>query len=187
VHVTVPGSAGKRKRDGIVLHRSSTLAARDCTRLDGIPVTRPARTLSDLRPLLSPAEFGRALREAGFLRLPLDPGNSPDDGKSASSGDRSELESLFLALCRRHRLPKPAVNAPLDRFVVDFLWPDVRLVIEVDGWMSHGGRSAFEEDRARDARLALLGYEVVRFTWRQLTRDPRGVATTIRAILWARS
>jgi hypothetical protein len=37
-------------------------------------------------------------------------------------------------------------------------------------------RSAFEEDRARDARLALHGYETVRFTWRQVTADARGVS-----------
>jgi len=70
---------------------------------------------------------------------------------------------------------------------VDFLWADHFLIVEVDGWGSHGTRSAFEEDRARDARLATLGYSVVRFTWRQVTRDPSGVAATIRALLRARS
>jgi very-short-patch-repair endonuclease len=82
-----------------------------------------------------------------------------------------------------HRLPKPSVNVKVDRFEVDFLWPKERLIVEVDGWDSHRSRSAFEEDRARDARLAVLGYEVVRFTWRQIESDPRGVAKTIRS-LW---
>jgi very-short-patch-repair endonuclease len=59
----------------------------------------------------------------------------------------------------------------------------VSLVVEVDGWESHRTRSAFEEDRLRDARLAVLGYDVVRFTWRHLTRDSHGVAKTIRALL----
>ena len=93
----------------------------------------------------------------------------------------------MLALCRRHRLPKPAVNVRVDRYVVDFLWRDHLLVVEVDGWESHRTRSAFEEDRSRDARLKILGYEVVRFTWRQVTRDRPGVAETIRTLLHARS
>jgi very-short-patch-repair endonuclease len=61
------------------------------------------------------------------------------------------------------------------------------LIIEVDGWDAHRTRSAFEEDRARDAHLALLGYEVVRFTWRRLTRDQSAVAKTIRGLLRTRA
>jgi predicted transcriptional regulator of viral defense system len=59
VHVTVPRTGGVRKRNGIVLHRSSTLIAHHCTRHDNIPVTTPARTLSDIRALISPARFQR--------------------------------------------------------------------------------------------------------------------------------
>ena len=92
----------------------------------------------------------------------------------------------MLSVCRRHRLPQPAVNAAVDRYIVDFLWADRSLVVEVDGWESHRTRSAFEEDRARDARLAVLGYEVVRFTWRQVGDRAGEVARTIRALLRAR-
>jgi very-short-patch-repair endonuclease len=176
IDVTVSGTSGKRRRQGIALHRSSTLSARDCTRRDEIPVTKPARTLSDLRSVLSKGQFAAALREAEFLRLPIGEWNATDRA-------RTDLEQNFLALCRRHRLPKPSVNVKVDRFEVDFLWPKERLIVEVDGWDSHRSRSAFEENRARDARLAVLGYEVVRFTWRQIESDPRGVAKTIRS-LW---
>ena len=93
----------------------------------------------------------------------------------------------MLSLCRRHRLPQPEVNVTIERTVVDFLWRDQALIVEVDGWESHRTRSAFEEDRARDARLAVLGYEVVRFTWRQVTDTAAGVAKTIRALLRARA
>src|SRR6266545_7942153 len=62
VHTSVPTTAGKRQRTGIVLHRSSSLIARHCTRRDGIPVTTPARTLADVRSLLSPAQFASAIR-----------------------------------------------------------------------------------------------------------------------------
>jgi very-short-patch-repair endonuclease len=180
VHVTIPSTAGVRKRTGIVLHRSTTLMERHCTRRDGIPVTTPARTLADLRSLLSPAQFASALREAEFLRLPI-------DDRLDSDGARTDLERLMLALCRRHRLPAPKVNVKVDRYEVDFLWRGQHLIVEVDGWDAHQSRSAFEEDRARDARLAVLGYEVVRFTWRQVTTDSAAVAATIRALLRARA
>jgi very-short-patch-repair endonuclease len=180
IDVTIPGTAGRKTRERIALHRSSTLVASDCTRRDGIPVTTPARTLTDLRAVISPPELAAAWREAEFLRLPID---------EAPAGDRArtDLEAVFLALCRRHRLPRPAVNAGVDRYEVDFLWASCRLIVEVDGWESHRTRSAFEVDRARDARLAVLGYEVVRFTWRQVTADAAGVAKTIRALVRARS
>jgi very-short-patch-repair endonuclease len=199
VHVTVPGTAGRRRRKRIVLHRSSTLTATDRTRRDGIPTTTPARTLADIRPLLSPAQFNAAVREAEFLRLPVgDPfaagrvvAHQPAAGRAnsrdPSARTRTELENRMLALCRRHRLPQPEVNVRLDRYEVDFLWRNARLVVEVDGWDAHRTRSAFEEDRARDAHLAVLGYEVVRFTWRQLTRDPISIAGTVRTLLKSRS
>jgi very-short-patch-repair endonuclease len=186
VHVTVPGDAGRNRRRGINLHRAATLTPRDCTCHDGIPVTKPARTLADLRPVLSEAEFAAAIREAEFLRLPIGDGIGRRSGSSEPPRTRTELESHFLALVRRHRLPRPEVNVRIDRFEVDFLWRARRLVVEVDGWESHGTRSAFEEDRARDARLKLLGYEVLRFTWRQVEDDSRAVASTIRALLAAR-
>jgi very-short-patch-repair endonuclease len=187
VHVTVPSTAGRRRQQGIVLHRSSTLTASDCTRRDGIPVTKPSRTLADIRSLLSPAQFNSAVREAEFLKLPIgDPFSARErtNGRSAATGrTRTELEQWMHSICRRHRLPQPEVNVKVERFEVDFLWRRERLIVEVDGWDSHRSRSAFEEDRARDVRLAVLGYEVVRFTWRQLTRDSAAVARAIRALL----
>ena len=96
---------------------------------------------------------------------------------------RSELERRFLRLCRRHRLPKPEINARLGPFIVDFLWRDRHLVVETDGYRFHRGRLAFEADRARDVELKLLGYTVVRFTHRQLVNDPSRVARTLRVFL----
>jgi very-short-patch-repair endonuclease len=177
-HVTVPGEG--RTRRGIKVHRSRTLLASEITRQLGIPVTTPSRTLADLRRLLPQPQFAAALRQAEFLRLPIDPALEPDR-------TRSELEARFLALCRRHRVPKPEVNARVGAFTVDFLWPSARLVIELDGWEVHGTRSAFEEDRVRDTQLKLLGYDVVRFTWRQVEDESVDVATAVRRLLARRA
>jgi very-short-patch-repair endonuclease len=174
--VTVPGTAGRKNHARIALHRSSTLTARHCTRRHGIPVTTPERTLADLRAVLPPADLAAARREAEFLRLPI--ADSP-----IAEPTRTELERRFLRLCRRHRLRQPGVNVKLDRYEVDFVWAECRLVVELDGWESHRTRSAFEADRARDARLNLLGYDVLRFTWRQLKDDSAGVAKTIWSML----
>ncbi len=174
-HVTVPTET-HRRRPGIVIHRSRTLDSSQVTRRDGIPVTTPSRTLSDLRRTLPKPQFAAALRQAEFLQLPL-------DRELGADGTRSELETSFLVLCRRHRLPRPDVNVRIGEFVVDFAWPEHRLIVEVDGYEAHRGRGAFENDRARDLKLKLLGYEVVRFTWRQLMDDPAAAAAALRGLL----
>lgn len=74
------------------------------------------------------------------------------------------------------------MNVRVAGFTVDFLWRAPRLIVEVDGWESHGTRSAFEADRARDARLKVLGYAVVRVTWHQVIQGA-AVAATLRVLL----
>jgi very-short-patch-repair endonuclease len=174
IHVTVCGYA--ESRPGIRVHRSRTLSPDQTTVHLSIPVTTPSRTLLDLRRALPQPQFAAALREAEFLRLPLTPELEPDR-------TRSELESRFLSLCRRHRIPQPLVNAQVGPFTVDFLWPERRLIVELDGYRSHGGRSAFESDRSRDVELHLLGYEVLRFTWRQVTHTSQQVTGALRRLL----
>src|SRR5919106_443341 len=66
VHVTVPVPGGRKKRDGIHLHRSPSLPNTATTRRDGIAVTAPARILGDLRRTIEPALLRKALREAEF-------------------------------------------------------------------------------------------------------------------------
>ena len=83
--------------------------------------------------------------------------------------------------------PAPAVNARLGRYEVDFLWPEQRVVVELDGWEGHGHRLAFERDRARDAALQAAGYLVLRFTWRQLRDEPQLVARRIAEALGRRA
>jgi hypothetical protein len=72
----------------------------DCTTRAGIPVTTPARTLADLRRSFPRQVFAAALREAEFLGLPV-------GDRVERDHTRSELESSFLGLLRRRRLPKP--------------------------------------------------------------------------------
>jgi very-short-patch-repair endonuclease len=176
VHVTIPTEAGRRHRPGILLHRSPHLPEGATTCHHGIAVTTPMRTISDLSQCLEPAAVRQAIREAEARGLDLGPNHRSDRTKS-------ELEYLFLSLCRRHRLPAPEVNVRVDRFLVDFLWPEQRLVVETDGWRYHGGSIARAEDNARDARLQQLGFEVLRFTYWQVVDEPARVAAAVRGFL----
>jgi hypothetical protein len=97
----------------------------------------------------------------------------------------SELERRALALFASAGVPPPDVNAWIDvggdGFAVDFSWPALRLVVEVDGWETHGDRASFEEDRRRDALLGAAGWRVLRFTWRQVVDRPEFVARALAA------
>jgi hypothetical protein len=90
------------------------------------------------------------------------------------------LERSFIAFCKRYELRKPAMNAVVEGLTVDALWAKEKLIVELDSWEHHKDRRAFEEDRRRDAVLALAGFQVLRITDRQLTRE---LAATISELL----
>jgi very-short-patch-repair endonuclease len=166
-----------RHRQGIRIHRSRTLSPADVTIHEGIPVTTPVRTLRDLRSRLPHKQLLAVLTRAERRGL--------DTGELGSGTDpnRTRLEQRFLALCRRHGMRLPQCQVIIGPHTVDFMWPDKDLIVEVDGWQTHGTREAFESDRARDAWLTSQGHRVIRFTWRQLHEDATTVVTTSIAIL----
>jgi very-short-patch-repair endonuclease len=170
VHVSVPVTSGRARRRGIHIHRTRALAG--TTYRDRIPVTTVPRTIEDLRGHLPPRLVRRAIRQAELMGLRLD-GIETDHS-------RSDLETAFLDLCRRHRLPPPEVNAKLGRWEVDFLWRSQNLVVETDTWTYHRGSVAFEDDHARDLDLRSAGFDVLRFTDRQLEGEPERVVADLR-------
>ena len=97
----------------------------------------------------------------------------PISDESKDDATRSELESLFLKLCRQHRLPAPEVNVRIAGILIDFVWRKRQLVVETDGYRYHRGRISFEDDRARDLRLRSHGFEVVRLSYSQVARQPK--------------
>lgn len=178
VDVTVPRRGGRKRRRGIRLHRSTTLTQQQSTRRANIPVTTPARTLLDLRRCVSPGILGRARRQAEVLGYRLE--EAPDIEPDLT---RSELERKFLRLCERSSLPSPEVNARVGDHVVDFLWRRAGLIVETDGYRYHRGRASFEHDRSRDAAFSAAGFEVLRFSWRQVVDDPNEVIAAVRTRL----
>jgi very-short-patch-repair endonuclease len=165
IDISLPGSSGRKQRSGIRIHRCASLSTGMVTRRRNIPVTNPARTIADLQPIVSPAEMRRAVRQAEVAGLRT--GLEPRQKKT-----RSELEDIFLTLCHQHRIPTPEVNVKIGPREVDFLWRDIRVIVETDSYGFHRGQYAFEDDHDRDLALRILDYEVVHLTYRQLTTKP---------------
>jgi very-short-patch-repair endonuclease len=189
------------RRPGIDAHRIA-LPADEVTVERGIPVTNPARTLLDFAAVVTQPQLEHAFNEAEVRRLasplPLDAlvarypnrrGNTAIRrvlATHAAMGEtvtRSRLERRFLALVDAHALPRPRMNRTGDHGELDATWEDARLVVELDGYATHGTRRAFEDDRARDRALQVAGWRVVRITWRQLTVDAGTIARQLRILL----
>lgn len=176
IDISVLGDGGRARRPGLRIHRRTAFGREVITGRHGIPVTKPVQTIADLRGSVLPWELRRATRQAEILGLPL--------GRDASTDrTRSDLERDFLRLCRRFRLPAPEVNVRIGPHLVDFLWPDRRLVVETDGYRYHRGRQAFEDDRARDLDLRARGFEVLRLSETQIDDEPDWVAKALRGAL----
>lgn len=178
IDVVVGGDGGRRRRRGLVVHRSRTLTEADRAAKHDIPVTSARRTLADLRCVVSTASWAAAVRQAEILRLDTGPiaGFVPDRAKS-------DLERTMSRIVRRAGLPTPEVNTLVEGFEVDLLWRTQRLVAEVDSRRFHATPTAFERDRRRDAVLLVAGYRTVRFTDVQIETGPDLVGATLSALL----
>jgi very-short-patch-repair endonuclease len=186
IHVTVPGDPGRARRRGLRIHRSRTLTSHDLAELDGIPVTEPHRTLTDLARTIEGRPLERAVnlaeRRIDFerLRRTAPPALRAVLASYTTSLTRSKLEEMFLQLCDDHDIARPEVNTRVEGVECDFVWRDARLVVEVDGYKYHRAPSVFESDRAKDVELEIRGWRVLRFTWLQVERRPQWVARAIR-------
>ena len=162
----------------------------------GLPVTDPSQTLLDVASVLPSADLRRALSEADYRRL-IDREklvNSLGPGVPGSAAmrramqrhlpelarTRSILEERFLEMCQTSALPLPQVNAVVSKMTVDALWPDARVVVELDGHAAHAGPARAEQDRRRELRLRSYGYDVRRYTWHQITKDSTAVVADLR-------
>jgi very-short-patch-repair endonuclease len=198
IDVVVPGR-GERRR-GIRVQRAA-LHARDLARHRGIPVTSVSRTLLDIAATARPNVLARAVNEAdrrGRLDRPavhdlLERNHGRRGTKQlrsviaaldpATRRTRSDLEAIFLRVCKRFRLPTPNARVEIAGVEVDFHFPGTRLIVEIDSYEYHRTPREFENDRRRDAHLKRRGYEVLRVGEAWLVSDPAGVAATVRELI----
>ncbi len=104
---------------------------------------------------------------------------------AAGDGARSQAERLLIRLLNDDGIRGWVANHPVGGYVVDIAFPGHRVAIEVDGWAFHSDQTAFHNDRIRQNRIALLGWQVLRFTWQDLTAHPERVLAEIRAAISA--
>ena len=188
--IEVTRISGHRRPHGVHLHQTRSLPREDIRLEDGIPVTSLERTLLDVAARLDDRQLEHDLVAAdrsGRLRWD-ELGRVLDEGRGRPGlrrlrrvsrrvdpravDARSPLEVDFLALCREEGLTPPHVNVQVEGRLVDFLWPDRRVVVETDGYRYHHDRPAFERDHESTAALMAAGYTVLRATHRMLRRDP---------------
>jgi very-short-patch-repair endonuclease len=194
--VTVPTTAGRPKRDGILVHRQR-LPTTHVTTHRGIPVTTPIRTLLDLAAVASLSALFRAFEQAQVrLHMPPAPlaaevisrprrrGNAKLRRVLIGSVDpaevRSVLELRFLRMCAAHGIPRPQVNVRIGIWTPDFLWPERRLIVETDGYDFHRTAAARRRDARKDEAMRGLGLTVVRLTWSDVVERPAATADRIR-------
>ena len=182
IDITVP--PGRSNRNALArVHRSAV----DGTRRDGIPITRPARTVQDLSGVVGADLLEEAVDDMLCRRLcRLD---ELRGGRSralravldAWNGDALPDGVAEMRVVRRLLavgLPQPVRQYGIHRnglFVarVDLAYPEYRLAIEMDGFRWHAGRGPFRSDRLRRNRIEAGG-------WRLLETAPDDILELVR-------
>jgi very-short-patch-repair endonuclease/predicted transcriptional regulator of viral defense system len=172
-----------RGQPNLRIHQVKQLDIRDVRLHQGFPVTSVARTLIDCAAGSLPLD--RLLNEARALSLVKDaeiyaamdrcPGRNGTAALRAlmetemnDGFTRSKAERVLRRIVRESGIDRPIFNAKVVGVEADAYWPAHRLVVEVDGYPTHGRWVKFQSDRVRDNRLVAAGYTVLRFTWHQL-------------------
>ena len=73
-------------------------------------------------------------------------------------------------------------QCPIDRFIVDFVCHDAKLIVEVDG-ATHGTTEEQSKDRVRTQMLEACGFHVLRVTNADVVDNLDGVRETILAAI----
>jgi predicted transcriptional regulator of viral defense system len=194
IRVTVPGR--RRSTDGVYIHNRRNF---DRTWHRRLPVTTVAQTLLDLAATASVDRVRRALAEMEFhglaelweveaaLRRGC-PGSAALRAalhlhKPELALTRSELERRFVLLCESAGLPPHEVNVIFHGYLIDALWREQRVAVELDGLRGHRTRAQLESDHQRDLVLRRVWVVVHRYTWQQVTQEGPAVQADLIAAL----
>lgn len=199
VHLSVPGRMG-RGRPGIRVHDGRTLTEADIELVDDLRYTTFARTLLAIAAQGDELDVRAAVRRAEILRifdgreidallqeangLPGAPLLRKVHGDPLTDRAKNPFERSVLPFCRIHGLDEPEVNQWItveDRTLQpDFLWRDRKVILETDGFETHGTRTAFGDDRRRDALMIRNGFIPLRAAYDHLDDE---LARTLLAVL----
>jgi very-short-patch-repair endonuclease len=200
VDVLLPKRSRQATVAGAEVHRPRDLLDLNPSRRQHVPCTNILRTLCDVgaldpgavpgavghvvaTQLASPAALQAAIRRHGRRGRPGVPAlrDALDDWVLDGKPVDSVLEPAMRTLLADNGLPAAEFHPIIGGYEVDFRIIDSVIILECDGWSTHGlDKVQFERDRARDADLAALGYVVLRFTYRGIVRRARKEARRIR-------
>jgi very-short-patch-repair endonuclease len=183
------------RRPGMKIRGRPSMSARDIVVRDDIPVTSPARTLVDQAIELAPVSLERAVNDADkrdlidpetlreeLQRFAGEPGVRPLrhllDKLSFRLSD-SDLEIYFRRIVSAGHLPMPLSKQRVNRFEVDFFWPELGLVVETDGLRYHRTTSAQIRDARRDRAHVMAGMTPLRFTHYEVRYEPLRVTRAL--------
>ncbi len=188
----------RRERDAVKPH-CLQLDPADLTEVDGFRTTTASRTFLDLaltHPNHVPRAMIRAERQFLFDLFALESTIARDprhrgrpaveialsDYHPQAPQTRSFAELAFLLLITKAELPRVKVNQRVEGEEVDFHWPDLKLVIEIDG-PHHDTAHQKAKDQARDELLQRHGWRVLRFTDTDVRDRPGHVLAQTRLAL----
>jgi predicted transcriptional regulator of viral defense system len=197
--LTCSPGRGWTARLGVRLH-AMALPAEHVTTRAGMPVTAPARTVVDLARTLSfragvvtadSALHKKLVTKAELTDALATCARWPGARRAAAVIDfadaraESPLESIARIAFKDCGLPPPELQVwlggtdePTGR--VDFYWKQYRTIAEVDGAIKYADPERARAQLRRDSLLRDDGFEVVHFTWQQITQTPEQVALSIR-------
>ena len=201
-HVAVARNRSRLRHEGVVVHRAD-LAVDEVRDHRGVGVTSPLRTVFDLArslPLheavaVADSALRRTLLTVAELKAGL-VGLAPGQGRRrvarvvamVDPASGSVLESVCRVLFRVRGLPDPVTQLWVSttfgwRGRVDFAWPELRVVVETDGFAFHSDRTSFRNDRRRDNALQRAGWRVLRFSFEDVLHSPDYVVAAVTAVL----
>jgi very-short-patch-repair endonuclease len=191
VEVTVPRSGNGRTHPGsrirrrdldptdVVIERELRVTALPITVVEAAVRQRAGAKLMDAalqRSVQLPTLWRAHLRNKGRYGSPA----ARRLLRAADGGARSAAERLLIDLLRSAGITGWVANHPVAGYRVDVAFPAKRVVIEVDGLAFHSDSDDFHHDRVRQNAIALAHWQVLRFTWLDLTEFPERVIASIR-------
>ena len=194
VQVTVPRRSGLRAVGGFAVRRRD-LSPIDVSRVRGIRVTdRPLTALESAVAVPEGSVFlDRALQrhvrfEAIYECYCRNMGAAGFAGISAllvAAADRADsaAERLMIRLLRGAGVTGWRHGHPFGRWEIDFAFPAAKVAVEVDGWAWHMDVERFRADRHKGNALVRGRWDLLRFTWHDLTTRPDYVLGEVRAAL----
>jgi len=106
--------------------------------------------------------------------------------QAADDGARSAAERLLIQLLKTAGITGWKANYPVAGYKVDVGFRDCKVALEADGLAFHSDSDDFHNDRIRQNTIALAGWQVLRFTWLDLTEYPDRVIAEVKLAVRAR-